>query len=177
MHFLVNNWIFSKFMLLSGLVMIFTNLFISYGCTKDPYAWSKLDNILFFSLTRPTYSLGWLLVVFYVILGHTSLGRMILANPGFNAAGKLIYPAYLISPIVMMIVYSSTDHGIMMSMSVNITLGMGHMVLAFGVGFFIYLLLQWPMTCSIRIFLHPIFAHEDLLRVHSTKMNELKMDF
>lgn len=173
----MTNWVFAKLMLLAGLVMILTNLFISFGCTKDPYGWSKLDNILFFDLTRATYSLGWLLIAFYVLFGHTDLGRMVLINPGFNAAGKLIYGAYLVSPIVMMVVYSNTDHGVTMSMPTNITLGMGHFVVAFVLAFVIYLFLQWPMTCSIRIFLHPIFAHEDVLRMHSTKMNELKSLF
>ena len=161
-------------MLYSGLLMILTNLFISYGCTKDPYAWSKTANMVFFSLTRSTYSLGWMLIAFYVILGHTRIGKMILINPSFNAAGKLVYPAYLIAPIVIMIVYSNTDHGIMMTMNVNMFLGMGNMILAFSIGFFLYVFIQWPMMCSIRIFLHPIFAHEDILRVHNTQMNDLK---
>ena len=79
-----------------------------------------------------------MLIAFYVMLGHTRLGKMILINPGFNAAGKLVYPAYLIAPIVMMIVYSNTDHGIMMTMNVNMFLGMGNMILAFSIGFFLY---------------------------------------
>jgi peptidoglycan/LPS O-acetylase OafA/YrhL len=172
-HLAVTSKIFGIGMLLLGLGCIFTNLFISFACTKDPYAWSKGANMAFFSLTRSSYSLGWLLIAFYLILGHSPTGLRSLARPGFNAAGRLVYPAYLISPIIMMIVYCNTYAGTMMSMAVNVILGMGHMVIAFTVGFAIYTFIEWPMKCSIRIFLHPIFAHEDVLKIHNSQMNVL----
>ena len=121
--------------------MILTNLFISYGCTKTPYAWTKAANMAFFSLTRSTYSLGWMFIAFYIILGHSRVGRIIMGNPAFNACGRLVYIAYLISPIVMMIVYSNTDSGVFMTLVGNITLGMGHMMVAFIGGFIIYALI------------------------------------
>ena len=128
-------------MLYSGLLMIIVNLFISYFCTKNPYAWPKAANIAFFCFTRSSYALGWMLLAFYIIFGHSDIGKLALGNPIFNAMGKLVYPAYLISPIIMMIVYGNTDHGIMMSMLGNMTLGMGHMFVAFIVGFFVYALI------------------------------------
>ena len=125
-------------MLYTGVILIVINLFISFFCTKNPYAWTKAANMAFFSLTRSTYSLGWLLIAFYIILGHTTVGKFALCNPAFNAMGKIVYITYLISPVVMMIIYSNTDHGVFMTLVGNITLGMGHMMLAFVVGFMIY---------------------------------------
>ena len=103
-------------MMLTGVLFIVINLFISYFCTKNPYAWPSSANMAFFSLTRSTYTLGWFLVAFYIIFGHSNIGKFALANPVFNAAGRLVYIAYLISPIIMMIVYSNTDHGILINL-------------------------------------------------------------
>jgi hypothetical protein len=161
-------------MLYSGLLMIITNLFISYFCTKTPYAWPKVANIAFFCLTRSTYTLGWLLLAFYIIFGHSVLGRKLLGNLAFNAMGKLIYPAYLISPIIMMIVYGNTDHGIFMSMLGNMTLGMGHMFVAFIVGFFVYALIQWPITRTLQIFLFPMVSHEYLVKLAHRKQKTME---
>ncbi len=126
-------------MLYLGLILIIINMFISYFCTMNPYAWPKSANMAFFSLTRSTYALGWMLIAFYIILGHSNIGKLILMNPVFNAVGKLVYPAYLISPIIMMVVYSNTDHGIFMTMIGNVTLGMGHMMIAFSIAAVIYI--------------------------------------
>jgi hypothetical protein len=147
-------------MLYSGLLMIIVNLFISYFCSQNPYAWPKAANIAFFCFTRSSYALGWMLLGFYIIFGHSNLGIMMLGNPVFNALGKLVYPAYLISPIVMMIVYANTDHGVFMSQLGNMTLGMGHMFIAFIAGFFIYILIQWPITRLMQIFMYPLVSHD-----------------
>jgi hypothetical protein len=147
-------------------MLIVINLFISFFCTKTPYAWSLLANMAFFGLTRFTYSLGWMLVAFYIILGHSNIGLIILANPAMNAAGRLVYVSYLISPIIMMIVYSNTDHGIFMTMVGNVTLGMGHMFLAFTFGFLIYALIQWPIIRTTQIFAYPVISYDSLIKVH-----------
>lgn len=165
-----NNFLAGKVLLYTGLVFVITNLFISYGCTKNPYGWSKIANMAFFSLTRFTYSLGWMMIAFYIILGHTKIGKMILANPAFNGCGRLVYPAYLISPIVMMIVYANTDHGIMMTLIGNVTLGMGHLMISFIVGAMIFIFIQWPIIRTIQLTLYPFISHEDQIKIHYKKM-------
>lgn len=142
-HFVTESWLAGKVMLLLGVVFFVINLFISFFCTKTPYAWSKTANMAFFSLTRSTYSLGWMLIAFYILFGKTNVGNFALANPAFNGCGRLVYPAYLIAPIVMMIIYSNTDHGVFMTLVGNMTLGMGNMVLAFVFAAIAYMLIQW----------------------------------
>jgi hypothetical protein len=156
-------------MLYSGLLMIVINLFISFFCTKTPYAWPKAANIAFFCFTRSSYALGWMLLAFYIIFGYSNTGRLLFGNPAFNAMGKLIYPAYLIAPIIMMIVYGNTDHGTFMTMLGNMTLGMGHMFVAFVAGFFIYCLIQWPITRTMQIFIYPIISHDYLIKLSYRK--------
>lgn len=146
--------------------MIIINLFISYGCTKTPYAWSKAANMAFFALTRVTYALGWMMLIFYIILGHSRVGLFVLSNPPMNAAGRLVYISYLISPIIMMVVYSNTYSGVFMTLVGNITLGMGHMTLAFTFGALIFILIQWPIMNAIRMYLHPYISHHNIVIKH-----------
>lgn len=152
-----------------GVLFIVINLFISFFCTKTPYAWPASANMAFFSLTRSTFTLGWFLVAFYIIFGHSNIGKFALANPVFNAAGRLVYAAYLISPMIMMIVYSNTDHGIFMTLLGNMTLGMGHMFIAFFFGFLIYVLIQWPIIRTLQIFLDPLISHRYLIKAYHRK--------
>ncbi len=84
-----------------------------------------------------------------MIFGHSNIGKSALANPIFNAAGKLVYATYLISPIIMMVVYSNTDHGIFMTLVGNMTLGMGHVFISFIFGFLIYMMIQWPIVRTL----------------------------
>jgi peptidoglycan/LPS O-acetylase OafA/YrhL len=171
-HFISTNYWVGKLILYAGLTMIITNLFISYGCTKTPYAWSNVGNMVYFSLTRFCYSLGWICIAFYIILGHTKVGKVLLASAAFNGCGRLVYPAYLISPIIMMVVYCNTDHGVMMTLLCNVTLGMGHLTLSFIIGAIIYIMIQWPIKRAIQLTLYPFVTHEDLIKVHHKKMGE-----
>ena len=110
-----------------------------------------------------------MLIAFYLIFGHSLTGKLALSNPIFNAAGKLVYSAYLISPIIMMIVYANTDHGIFMTLVGNMTLGMGHMFIAFIFGFLIYLMIQWPIIRTLQIFLYPLISHDYLVKANYRK--------
>lgn len=159
-------------MLYAGLTLIITNLFISYGCTKNPYAWSNFGNMAFFSLTRSSYSLGWMLVAFYIFFGHTKVGMVLLASSPINGCGRLVYPAYLISPIVMMVVYCNTDHGIMMTLIGNVTLGMGHLMISFIIGAMMYIMIMFPIKRAIQLTLHPFVSHEDMIKVYHKKMGD-----
>jgi hypothetical protein len=141
LHFIMNSKIFGYGMLIVGLVFVITNLFISYNCTLNPYQWNGFENIVFFTTTRSSYALGWMLIAFHIILGHSTAGKAILGNPIFNTLGKLVYIAYLITPIIMMCIYASTWDGVFMSIVFNMTLGFGHQITAFFSAFFIYVLI------------------------------------
>lgn len=144
--------------------MAVTNIFISYGCSKDPYSWSKLDNMAFYSLTRLSFSLGCMMIACCIILGHSPVLKIILGSPILNIAGHLVYPVYLISPIIMMLLYSSTDHGTFMTLLVCIDFAMGHIVITFSVAFIIYLFIQWPIIQCMRVFLHQYLSHDSVIK-------------
>lgn len=162
--FCTKNWIFGKVLLWLGVVLIVVNLFIAYTCSLTPYDWSKLGNGLFFALTRFTFSLGYLFIAFYIFFGHSNLGRLVLGNFGFNAVGKLVYIIYLITPIIMMVVYASTKTGVYMTMINCIYLGMGHMMVGFIIGFLVYVFLNWPILRFNSLTIERFISHEKIVK-------------
>lgn len=119
------------------------------------------ENIAFYTLTRLSFSLGFMMIAFYIILGHSPTSKLVLGGPINNIAGHLIYPIYLISPIVMMLCYSSTDHGIFMTLSANFDFFCGHFVCSFFVALLMFLFIQWPIIQCTRGFIHKYLSHHD----------------
>jgi hypothetical protein len=83
------------------------------------------------------------LIVLYLFLGHSKGGLQKLGNPFFNALGKLVYLSYLVSPIIMMIVYANNERGVFMTFVGNTYLGIGHLMVTFLMGFVAYLFIEW----------------------------------
>ena len=94
-------------------------------------------------------------------MGHTDLGRKGLGNYGFNTVGRTLYMVYLISPIVMMVVYSSTERGVFMTFIGNTYLGIGNLVLSFLFAIFIYLFFEFQVMKLLEIFIvDKFFSHD-----------------
>lgn len=83
-----------------------------------------------------------MILAFYIFFGYSKLGREKLGNPAFNALGKLVFMAYLISPIIMMMVYSNDERGVFMTLVGNTYLGIGHLFVSFIMGFIAYLFIE-----------------------------------
>ncbi len=106
-HFLSTNIVAAKLIMLSGVTMVVTNFFVTYEPGIDAYSWSNGANTAFFIFSRTTCCFGWMIIAFYIFLGWSKMGKNSLGNPLFNTLGKMVFLAYLISPIIMMMVYSN----------------------------------------------------------------------
>ena len=79
--------------------------------------------------------------------------------------GKLVYQTYLLSPILMMIVYCDLDRGVFMTFVGNSYLGIGHILVAFFFGMLIYLLFEWQVTRFFDVFLvQKYLSHDRIVR-------------
>jgi hypothetical protein len=135
-----------KAIFIVGFSLIITNLFIYKDCSRNPYKWNKFDNILFYALTRFSWAFAWMLLAFYIILGHASYLTALLCNNIFNSLGRIVFIMYLITPIVMMVVYSSTVSGVFMTIIYDIYMVFGHFILAIIFGILIYIFIQYPLN-------------------------------
>ena len=71
------------------------------------------------------------------------MGRNGLGNEVTNMLGKSLYLVYLISPILMMVVYSESDRGVFMTFIGNMYLGIGNLLLSFVFAVLLYLLFEY----------------------------------
>lgn len=143
LHFLHNNLILAKTCMLLGVTLIFMNMFLTYQPGMDAYKWTTFQNVAFYVSSRLTYALGWMLLAFYMFMGYSKLGINSLGNSTFCLLGKTLFCVYLIAPIIMMVVYASTETGVFMTLIGNSYLGIGHLFLAFIFAVFIYLFLEY----------------------------------
>ncbi|CDW89299.1 UNKNOWN [Stylonychia lemnae] len=164
-YFFSNNIISGKIIMLSGVGFIVTNFFVTYEPTQDAHNWNNAGNTTYLVLSKITFAMGWMMLAFYIFLGHSKLGRNALGNPLFNALGKLVYLAYLTAPIIMMIVYSNDQRGTFMTFVGNAYLGIGHIFVTFIAGVLIYILVEYQLKklCEIYIVI-PYLSHDHIIR-------------
>lgn len=155
----------AKMVMLSGVALIVTNFFVTYKPGQDAYSWSTTANTIYLMFSKLTFALGWLLLAFYIFMGHSKMGREALGNPFMNLLGKEVYLSYLIGPIVMMIVYSNDERGVFMTFVGNTYLGIGHLLVIFIIGYVIYILLEFQVKKLCEIFIvQPFLSHDHIIR-------------
>ena len=101
--------------------------FIAFPTMVSPYIWSDNANSWFYALTRVVFAASTLTVFFLVVLDHSPILRHMWANKNINIVGCLVYPCYILAPIVYMNMYCTCSSAIYMTMVNNIYLGMGAM--------------------------------------------------
>ena len=97
---------------LIGLGLVLTNLLIGHSAIADPYSWTMTENLLYYTLTRPTYTLGMYLILFVMLAGGLSYGKAFLSLPVFRVLGKLCFESALITPIMVQLIYSQLPDGL-----------------------------------------------------------------
>lgn len=68
-HALNTKHIYGKLCGLLGTFLILYMLLNSYPAVKDPYAWSMLENAMYFGFSRIGFTIGMMLLFFSVVLG------------------------------------------------------------------------------------------------------------
>jgi len=89
------------FMLTVGLLLVATNLLIGHAAIASPYSWSMTDNVLYYTLTRPTYVIGLFLILFVFFTGGFTFGKEFMGRSLFRVLGKLTYEAAVITPLMI----------------------------------------------------------------------------
>lgn len=155
---------FAQSTIFIGVVLVFTNLLISYSATKEPYSWTMTENMLFYGLTRPAYSLGCFLIFYAIIVGHFNIGKISLTNDYFRAIGKLSFESALIHPIIIMMLYGSTQGGLYLTVWSVLYFGIGNVISIAIAGFVIFMVFEYPAKRLIQWTLIPQVSHDNLLK-------------
>ena len=136
--------------LVFGLIIMGGAAMISFPRQMDPFGWSYEQTGWYFSLSRLSWALGWIIIFFYNVLGYSPLCKVALGNRICNFLGTLVYPCYLIAPLIYMNMYCTTEESIYMTMLGNIILGMGAMFFTFIIVPAYIFVIEFPLSNIIE---------------------------
>ena len=128
-----------------GLAGMYEAAMIAFPRQMDPFGWSFNATGWYYSLSRFFWALGWMIIFFYIVLGYSPLAKAAMQNKITNFLGHLVYPCYLIAPLIYMNMYCTTPQSIYMTMFGNIILGMGAMLFTFIIVPIYVLIIEYPI--------------------------------
>jgi len=102
-------------------------IFIAFPRMVDPYGWTDSQNAWFYALTRTVWAACTMVLFFWLVLDHNPIMRAMAGAPSNNVLLSLLWPSYILAPLVYMNMYCSVSEAIFMTMINNIYLGMGAM--------------------------------------------------
>jgi len=147
-HLLTSSSIFAYSMCIIGGSFVVLNAFVAYSGVKDSYSWSIMDNMVYYGLSRPIYVLGCFMVLFAFFSGKLEIARKGFGNTYWIALGRLTYGVYLISPIVLTVLYAGTQRGLYTTSEALKYYGVGQILLSFVLSFLMFVFVEYPLkTC------------------------------
>ena len=84
-----------------GLGIVATDLLASFSAIKAPYAWTDLQNLMFFGLQRLTYVTAIFMILFTFLFGGLPMGKAFLTRPVWLVLGKVVFEACLVCPCII----------------------------------------------------------------------------
>jgi hypothetical protein len=100
-------------------------------------------------LTRNGWAVATMIMYFLMICGHNSTALYFSKNSYICLFGAIMWPAYIISPIVYMNMYSRVKEAIYMTMLSNCVLGMGGIMYVILITFAFLMVLQYPIETIV----------------------------
>jgi hypothetical protein len=104
--------------------------------------------------------IGCFLILLAIFLGNFNIGYRFLLNPYFRTIGKLTYEAGLLYPIVIMLYYGRTQAGLYMTTADVICMGTGNIISNLFTGFFLYMIIEYPLKRLIDISISSKISHD-----------------
>lgn len=99
-------------MFLVGFALVMTNLLIGHSAIASPYSWTMTENVIYFTLTRPTYAIGIHMILFVFWTGGFTFGKAFISRALFRVLGKLSFESAMITPLMVQLIYSTLESGI-----------------------------------------------------------------
>ena len=86
-----------------------------------------------------------MILFFFINLDHFSGMRFIFRNPIVNIMGALVWPCYLLTPLVYMNLFSSVKESVYITMIGNCVLGIGGILITFVFSVLFIFTIQYPI--------------------------------
>ena len=106
------HWLFKATIALIGSGIMLFMVSIPIPGNINPYSWTVTQNTLYFSIGRPIYAIGFLMVLVPLFFGHFEGLKNLLAHKCCRPFAKLNLIAYLLCPTMIIMLYVSGDEAI-----------------------------------------------------------------
>ena len=174
-HYLHGSSLLKMTMFAVGFGLILANLLIGHSAIAAPYSWTVTENVLYYTLTRPTYALGVHMILFVFFIDGFSLGKAFLSLPLFRTLGKLTFESALITPIMVQLIYSQLPDGLYVQFNKVLELALGNIVAVMIGGIFMYILFEYPFRRALELTLLPYCSSEKAMRLHHEYHTRLQL--
>ena len=168
-NFLHNSNLTHVIMFLVGFALVMANLLCGHSAIASPYSWSMTANVLYFTLTRPTYAIGIHMILFVFWTGGFTFGKAFISRALFRVLGKLSFESALITPLMVQLIYSTLENGIFVQFNKVLELGLGNVVCVMIAAFFLYLLFEYPFRRVIELTVLKYVSHDEVYNLHHVR--------
>ena len=133
--------------LLGALVALYQIVFISWPVQKNPELWTDSQNAWFFTLSRIGWAVSYMIIYFFIVFDQIPKLQPILSegNHIINFTGSMVWPLYILAPVVYMCGMCTMSSAWYMTSLTNIYLGMGGMMTTIIVTVVYMLVIQGPV--------------------------------
>ena len=91
-----------------GVITLAFDLIIAHPAIADPYKWSMVQNVLYWSLVRFSFTAAFPLITFPIFIGYGSIFKSFATSPLVLACAKAVFIVSLIFPMVISLYYNTT---------------------------------------------------------------------
>ena len=138
-------------MLNVGLGVIVLMLFIGHPAIADPYAWSNFQNMMYNSVGRCAFSTAVVMTFVPMLLGHFNYGLDFCCSRNFRFIGCVVYIVCVVHPIVIGLLYNTSQDPMYIAFPVVLYLGLGNVLCGTIFGLILYILFEHPFRTIINV--------------------------
>jgi hypothetical protein len=130
-----------------GILLIAINLTLPYYQTMDPNSSTKIENALYYALSRPTWVFGCFLILLSVFSGHFNYAKAILSNSNLILLAKMGPVSALVVVLCIHLIFLSTQMaaGIYLTFPVALLFGLGFILSGSVASLFLMFTIDFPL--------------------------------
>lgn len=138
-------------LLSTGLGVILLMLLIGHPAIADPYAWANWQNMCYNSLGRCAFTVGVVMTFIPMLMGHFNYGLDFVCSSNFRFIGCAVYIVCVVHPIVIALLYNTSQDPMYISFPVVLYLGLGNVFCETIIGLLLYIVFEHPFRTIINV--------------------------
>ena len=176
-HWMTTSKKFGNGLIVFGMVCILGNLASTRQYNENPQASSKLQNAIYYGLSRPTFVTGAFSILLSILLGHFGSARAFLSGSNVRLIAKSLCIGCVLEILLIELLFCSNaaPSGIYLTFPVCLLFGLGfQLVTALG-GIFLLIFIEFPFTRVFQLTILKHISHDELLRSHMLEKDQTNM--